>query len=208
MNHALLVTALAAVSLAGAEVRLADLVVVAESHPTAIDWKWDDRLGSRQGVGELDTATAAGLGLRWGWGSPGRPHLLTAGADLLWERADWDGAEIAGPMLRLGGGYAYALSDRWLLQAGPDLAYGRQRFTRASAVSGDLDLEGSAVQAGLGAGLRCSFGLHWSLAATAGWQIGRLRLSGDGAELAVDAAGVRCGLVLACTLDPRPRLLE
>lgn len=191
-----------------AEVRVADLAVVAETRPTAINWRWDDRLGSRQGSGSLDSSAAAGLGVRWGWGSPGRPHLATASADLLWERSAWDGAVIEGPMLRLGAGYAWAASDRWLVLAGPMAAVGRQRLARDSAESGALSMAGRAVQAGIAAGLRCSLDRHWSVGADAGWQAGWVRLAGDGAALAIDAAGTRVGLSLAYTLDPRPRPLE
>lgn len=204
----LLIVLLAAASLMAAEARIADLVAVAELRPTAVDWRWDDQLGSREGNGRLDAATAAGLGVHWGWGSPGRPHLLTAGADLLWQRTTWDGAVIDGLLLRAGVGYARALTDRWLVQAGPELALGQQRFTRASAVSGDLAMQGSMLEAGFAAEVRCSLGTNWSLGAGVGWQLGRSRLSGDGATLELDQAGFRCGLTLAYSLDPQPRPLE
>jgi hypothetical protein len=210
VNHAVRLAGLSLliVSLCAAEARLADVAVLAETRPTAIDWRWDDQLGSRHGAGTLDSAFAAGCGLRWGWGNAGRPHLLTTAADLLWERSQWDGAAIEGPMLRIGVGYAWAVTDRWLVQAGPELAYGVQHLSRSSAVSGDLRMQGPAVQAGLEAGVRWSLTPQWSLAVLGGWQSGRTHLSGDGADLTIDAAGLRCGLTFAYTCDARPRLLE
>lgn len=210
MNHAVRLTgiSLLVACMCAAEARLADMAVLAETRPTAIDWQWNDQLGSRHGTGTFDSAFALGGGLRWGWGNAGRPHLLTAASDLLWERSQWDGAVIEGPMLRIGIGYAWAITDRWLVQAGPELAYGMQRLSRSSAVSGDLRLHGSAVQAGLGAGVRWSLAPQWSLAVHGGWQSGQTRLSGDGADLTIDAAGLRCGLAFAYTFDARPRLLE
>lgn len=198
----------AVISAQAAEVRLADLAVIAETQPTAVDWQWDDQLGSRQGSGQLDSAVAAGVGLRWGWGMAGRPHLLTASTDLRWTHASWDGAVIEGAVLRVGVGYARALSDQWLVSAGPTLAFGRQRFTRTSAVSGDLSMDGTVVEAGIAAGVRWSLGGNWSVGADAGWQIERTRLAGDGATLALAGKGLRFGVSVAFTIDPQPRLLE
>lgn len=203
------VSLFAALGLApAAEVRLADLALLAETRPTGVSWQWDDRLGTRHGEGSFDDSTAIGAGLRWGWGGAGQSHLLITATDLLWERTGWDGATIEGPMLRFAAGYGWAVHDRWLLHGGPELAVGMQRLDRSSAQSDDLAMRGSAWQAGLTVGLRWSLDQRWSLDAVAGWQTGRTRLEGDGAALDLDSAGLRGGLALGFTIDPRPRLLE
>lgn len=197
-----------AAGLAAAEQRVEDLALVVEARPTAVAVAWDDRLGSGSADGDLARAWAAGARLRWGWSAPGRPHLLLVGAEALWLREEWDAAVIQGPELRVEAGYGYALANDWLLTALAGAGLGRLACDRPSSLSGDLAMDGTLAEAGARLGLRWTIGGHWSAQADAGWLAGRQDLSGDGATLRLDHAGLWFALAATWTIDPQPRLLR
>jgi hypothetical protein len=194
-------------ALTAADQRVQDLRVLAEARPTAATADWTDRLGSVQGDADLRQAWAGGAGLRWGWGAPGRPHLLVVGAAALWLEQRWDDAVLRGPEARLEAGYGCALGNRWLLTLMPCVAAGRVALDRPTAASRALAMSGSLVEWGAAAGLRWTVAGRWSLGLEGGWLGGRQRLSGDGASLDLRHQGGWAGLALAWTLDPRPQAL-
>lgn len=191
------------------EHRIGDLRLEAEARPVRFDWRWSDgtSAGGRSGGDEFDRALAVGPGLRWGWGRPGQPHHLLAGAAALWLDERFAGGGRQGPLLRLEAGYGYGAGDRWLLTLLPSVAAGRADF-RLPTAGGEIALPGRMLEVGLRGGVRWTVHERWALGAELGWLRGWDH-HGEGARsLDLDRAGGWVGLSLAWVLSPGTRRLE
>lgn len=196
-------------TLAGAaEHRIADLVVLAESRPTAWDFRWHGESVDRSGSDEFDRAWAGGLGGRWGWGRPGLPHHALVGVDALWvEQTVGDGG-LRGPLLRLTAGYGYGLSDRVLATVMPAVGCGAASFRLPGGAAGDGELSGRQIEVGVRAGLRCRIGERWLLGVEAGWLQGWDSFHDGTTTVDIDRRGLWTGLSVGYLLETGTRSLE
>lgn len=205
----LLLVLIALSTLVGAaEHRIADLVAVAESRPTAWDFRWQGESVDRAGSDAFDRAWAGGLGGRWGWGRPGMPHHLLVGVDVLWVEETVGDGGLRGPLLRLAAGYGYGLSDRVLVTLLPSAGFGMASFRLPGGAAGDSELSGRQFEVGIRAGLRCRVGERWLLGIEAGWLQGWDSFSDDTTTLDIDRRGLWTGLSVGYLLEAGTRSLE
>lgn len=197
---------LAGAALPAVEARVADLRLLVEARPTALDFDWRDVRGGRSGDDSFARAGAAGAGVRWGWGAAGRPHLLLAGGDLLAIDERSSTLHHQGVLARVEAGYGCALADAWTFTLLPGLAGGPTRL--ALSQGGGIDLSGRTWEPSLRAGLRWLPAERLAVGLEGGWLWSRESLDGGGASLDLRRAGGTVALSLAWVLDTSPRRVE
>lgn len=205
-----LLLACAVLGARAAEHRVADLGLEAEVRPVRFDWRWGDGTasGGRSGGDEFDRAWAAGPALRWGWGRPGQPHHLLAGAAAQWVDERFAGGGRRGPLARLEAGYGYGVGDRWLLTLLPSVAAGRADFLLGDGAGGQARLPGHLLELGVRGGVRWTPHERWAVGAELGWLRGRDHHADGARTLDLDRAGGWAALSLSWVLAPGTRRLE
>lgn len=201
----LILIALAATA-GAAEHRIADLRIVAEARPTAVEYTWNDTLGARHGSDSFTRAGAIGLGGRWAWGSAGQTNLLVTGLDAVWVDEIGEALHRRGPLLRCEAGWGAGIADRWVVLAMPGIGIGRASLDIEQGAG--VAVQGSVLEPSFRAGVRWNLDQRMVLGFEAGWLWGRDRLSGDDARLELNRSGGWVGLSLGWQLDNRPRRLE
>lgn len=190
------------------EHRVADLVLVAETRPTGWDFSYRGESVRRSGSDESDRAWAAGLGARWGWGRPGMPHHLLAGADALWVEETFGDGGKRGALGRVEAGYGYGLSDRVLLTVLPSFGAGAASLRMPGGVAGSSALAGRQVEAGIRAGARCRIGERWVVAVEAGWLHGWEAYRDGTTSVDIERDGPWTGLSIGYLAETAARSLE
>lgn len=192
---------------AAVEPQVADLRLVLESRPTDFAFTWSDPRSGGSGKDAFDSAWASGVGLRWGFGSAGRPLQLLAGiAGLVIDESQPDLDHTAG-MVRTEAGWCYGLDMRWLLTATAELGLSHGTSRLRTGAGPDLRLTGTGWEIGTMAGIRFNLDRRWSIGLETGWVSARDQLTGDGTQLDLQRQGIITSLAFAWTLDPQPRPL-
>lgn len=193
-----------------AELAIRDVGVEFLTLPSDFDYEITSSTRSVSGSDGFDSAYGLRLGGAYSFTGPGDRSGLLVGAGALISRAivASDG-ELFSYGLDGGVGYAFAVSDSIVLQA----------LGRAGVGVSDLSLPNNTTFSGYdGTGAYLTYGVEagasWAvkerlvLSATVGYQFGTHQLSGDGADITLDTAGITMGLGLAWRLVVNPWRLE
>jgi hypothetical protein len=150
----LLAPLLAAAPAGAAELVVRDLSLGLELVPTGFSYQLTDPTGTRSGTDAFSSGYGAFLGSVWSIAGPGDSGGFLLGGELTYDKfAYTNGGGYTTYGARVLGGYAYALSDRWTLQALADVGLG----------AGSLQLEGKSAFSSYTAN-----GLYYSYAARLG----------------------------------------
>ena len=98
------------------------------------DYTLSDPSGDRSGSEGFDTGYEVLAGARWAWVGAGRSHGPYAGGEIAYTVRESDATTLTTYGVTALGGWAVALSDRWLVRVEGRLGYG----------AGDLEVDGGS----------------------------------------------------------------
>jgi hypothetical protein len=195
---------LVAVSAPAVEVVRRDVQFSLGSAPTEFDYTIDSQGGSFSGSDAFDAAWQARLGGRWALTSPGWSVAPIVGGDLVYGMGHGSGGDLTLIGIGAAAGVAWAIDERWALDAELGLGY-----DYASLEVDSLSGSGALFPVDLRVRVLRQLDRRWSIGLEVGWSYltGSLDADGD-REVEWDSSGFTAGLLITWRLSMRPAALE
>ncbi len=195
---------LVAVSAPAVEVVRRDVQFSLGSAPTDFDYTIDSQGGSFSGSDAFDVAWQARLGGRWALTAPGWSVAPIVGGDLVYGMGHGSGGDLTVIGIGAAAGLAWAIDERWALDAELGLGY-----DYASLEVDSLSGSGSLFPVDLRLRLLRQLDRRWSVGVEVGWSYITGSFNADGnREVEWDSSGFTAGLLITWRLSMRPAALE
>lgn len=207
MNRRAMLLAALACAAPGVEVVRRDAQLALGLTPTELDYTIDAPGGTFSGEDAFDAGWCLRGGGRWALTRPGWSLAPVVGADLSYATTYGLGGELSCVGISATGGGAWAIDERWSVDAELGLGYGLARLSLDDGAS----LSGSGDLFIVDLRLRTLYRLDrvWSLGLEAGWQRADGSISADRArEVDLTVSGFTAGVMLVWRLSMRPADLE
>jgi hypothetical protein len=189
-----------------AEFTLADVRMGLSMLPSEFSYRVTDNGRSTTGSTSFRSGFGIGALAAYAFSHPGDSGAFFIGAEAVAGRYAYESDGVyESADLRLIGGYGYAITDRWSVEAHPWIGGGYGRFSIPSAgLYQGLTVSGAEYQYGATLGSTFAFAHNWLAAGSAGWMESTAEQRGDGLELRMHQSGPCFFLGLAYRFDAAP----
>lgn len=197
-------------ALPAAELVVRDGHFALEMLPTDFDYELKSVTSSGSGSDTFDQHVGIAAGVLYSFSGPGDVSGFIVGGEIAAAQADYRSiGHLTSFGLRAQGGYAWALSDSWLIRGTAELTYGLSTLDlTANSAFPAVSADGSLFGYGGRVGLQYSFNDLLHIGLDVGWLDVEHDLSGDGVDLTLTNSGLVVGLGISYRLSNSPRPLE
>lgn len=194
----------------GSELVVRNLHADLELLPADFDYEIDDGVVNRSGSDSFDQVVGLAVGARYSFASTGDSHgFLVGGQVTVAQGAYGSVGHLTDYGVRAEGGYGYAISDDWTVNAVLRVGYAWATFDLTdNGQFSSASLSGSGLSYGASLGVDYQLTDRWQISASAGWLMTSFDLSGDGVDATIDRAGFCAGLGFLYRLSNQPSPLE
>lgn len=196
--------------LPAAELVVRDGHFAVEMLPTDFDYDLASTLNSGSGSDSFEQHIGIAAGVMYSFSGPGDVSGFIVGGEIAAAQAEYLSiGNLTSFGLRLQGGYAWALSDSWMVRGTAEATYGLSTFdVTANTAFPAASLDGTLFGYGARLGLQYSFNDLLHIGLDVGWLDVEHDLSGDGVDLTLTNSGLVVGLGISYRLSNSPRPLE
>lgn len=207
---ALVMSMCTATLLPAAELVVRDGHFAVEMLPTDFDYELESTLNSGSGSDAFEQHIGIATGVRYSFSGPGDVSGFILGGEVAAAQADYRSiGNLTCFGLRLQGGYAWALTDSWMVHGCAEATYGLSTFdVTANTAFPAVSLDGTLFGYGARVGLQYSFNDLLHIGLDVGWLDVEHDLSGDDVDLTLTNSGLVIGLGISYRLSNSPRPLE
>lgn len=208
----ILALAALAVQVPAAELVVRDVFLDLALAPTGFSYELSDDAGERSGDDDFDSAYGIAAGVAYSFAGAGRSHGPVGALALTWtDHAYADGGGLTDLGLRLQGGWAWAIADRWTVAGLVGVGGGTSTIELpATANHADFDADGIFIAYGLGVQGTWAPLDAWIVRLEVGWGVAdhALSASGEDLDLTLETSGLEVALGVAWRWSTRPWRLE
>lgn len=196
--------------LPAAELVVRDVHFAVEMLPTDFDYELASNVYSGSGSDAFEQHIGIAMGVQYSFSGTGDVSGFILGGEVAAAQADYGSiGNLTSFGLRLQGGYAWAITDSWLVRGCVEATYGQSTFdVTANTVFPAASLDGTLFGYGARVGLQYSFNDLLHIGLDVGWLDIEHDLSGDGVDLTLTNSGLVIGLGISYRLSNSPRPLE
>lgn len=196
--------------LPAAELVVRDGYFAIEMLPSDFDYDLESTTNSGSGSDSFEQHIGIAAGVRYSFSGPGDVSGFLVGGEIAASQADYQSiGHLTSFGLRVQGGYAWAISDSWMVRGVAEASYGFSTLDLTSSTSfPTLSADGSLLGFGARVGLQYSFNDLLHVGLDVGWLDITHDLSGQGVDLTLTNTGLMVGLGISYRLSNSPRPLE
>ena len=193
-----------------AELVVRDGHFAVEMLPTDFDYELKSATSSGSSSDAFEQNIGIAAGVLYSFSGPGDVTGFIVGGEIAASQASYQSiGHLTSLSGRLQGGYAWAITDSWMVRGMAEVGYGFSTLDlTANSAFPAVSADGSLLGYGARVGIQYSFNDLLHVGLDVGWLDITHELSGDGVDLTLTNSGLVVGLGISYRLSNSPRPLE